>query len=67
MRHGDFIAVKNRYLNLSAVLKFTKTQNEPKPAETKSVFNQYFLTTSTTRQILTIPFISKKSFIYWAF
>ena len=24
-----FIAVKNRYLNLSAVLKFATTQNEP--------------------------------------
>ena len=30
-----FIAVKNRYLNLLAVLKFVKTQTEPKPAETK--------------------------------
>ena len=29
------IAVKNRYLNLSAVLKFATTQNEPKRAETK--------------------------------
>ena len=30
-----FIAVKNRYLNLSAVIKFAKTQNEPKQAKTK--------------------------------
>ena len=30
-----FIAMKNRYLNLSAVLKFTMTQNEPRQAETK--------------------------------
>ena len=30
-----FIVVKNRYLNLSAVLKFEKTDNEPKRAETK--------------------------------
>ena len=30
-----FIVLKNRYLNLSAVLKFAKTQNEPKRAETK--------------------------------
>ena len=30
-----FIVVKNRYLNLSAVLKFEKTDNEPKGAETK--------------------------------
>ena len=30
-----FIAVKNRYLNLLGVLKFAKTQNEPKLAETK--------------------------------
>ena len=30
-----FITVKNRYLNLSDVLKFAKTQNEPNTAETK--------------------------------
>ena len=30
-----FIAVKSRYLNLSAVLKFAKTQIDPKLAETK--------------------------------
>ena len=30
-----FITVKNRYLNLSTVLKFSSTQNEPKRAETK--------------------------------
>ena len=30
-----FVAMKNRYLNLPAVLKFTMTQNEPKRAETK--------------------------------
>ena len=30
-----FIAVKNRYLKLSAGLKFAKTQDEPKRAETK--------------------------------
>ena len=30
-----FIAVKNRYLNFSAVLKFAKTQNESKWAKTK--------------------------------
>ena len=30
-----FIAVKNRYLNISAVLKFVTTQNEPKTAEMK--------------------------------
>ena len=30
MRHDmNFIAVKNRYLNLSAVLKNIKIQNEP--------------------------------------
>ena len=29
------IAAKNRYLNLLAILKFAKTQNELKPAETK--------------------------------
>ena len=30
-----FIAAKNRYLNLSAVLKFAAIQNKPKQAETK--------------------------------
>ena len=30
-----FIAVKSGYLNLSAVLKSSKTHNEPKQAETK--------------------------------
>ena len=30
-----FIAAKNRYLNLSAVLKFATTQNKPKRAEVK--------------------------------
>ena len=30
-----FIAVRNRYFNFSAVLKFTKTQNEPKQGETE--------------------------------
>ena len=30
-----FIAAKNRYLNLSAVLKFAIIQNKPKQAETK--------------------------------
>ena len=28
------IAVKNRYLNFSALLKFTTTQNEPKGGKT---------------------------------
>ena len=30
----NFIAVKNRYLNFSALIKFATTQNEPKGAET---------------------------------
>ena len=30
-----FIAVKNRYLNFSAVLKFATTQDEPKQAKRK--------------------------------
>ena len=29
------MAVKNRYLNISDVIKFAKTQNEPKQAERK--------------------------------
>ena len=32
---STFIAVKNRYLNLSVVLKFSMTENEPKQTETK--------------------------------
>ena len=35
-----FIAVNNRHLNLLAALKFTKTQNEPKRAETKQCKSQ---------------------------
>ena len=30
-----FVAVKNRYLNLSTVIKFANIQNETKQAETK--------------------------------
>ena len=30
-----FIAVKSKFLNILAALKFAKTQNEPKPAKTK--------------------------------
>ena len=62
-----FIAVKNRYLNLLVVLKFLKTQNEPKRVEKKScnqqvattIDGQFFLTMSTTRQILTIPLLKE--------
>ena len=60
-----FIDVQNRYLNLSAVIKFATTQDEPKRVETKScnpetatvIHDQLFLTVSTIRKILTISFI----------
>ena len=70
-----FIAVKNRYLNLSAVLKFEKTQNEPKQAKTKlcnpqlatTFHDQFFLTISTTTQILTIPLLTEEALFTCAF
>ena len=43
-----FIAVKNRYLNLSAVLRFATTQNKPKRVETKP---QAASTTNDSRPI----------------
>ena len=69
------IAVKNRYRNLSAVLKFTATQNEPKRAETKScnpqpataIHDQFFFTMSTIRQVLTIPLLMEEALFTWAF
>ena len=64
-----FIAAKNRCLNLSAVLKFAKTRNEPKQTETKkcnsplAIMNhdQFFLTMSTIRQLLTIPLLMEEA------
>ena len=64
-----FIAVKNRYLNLSALLKFAMTQNKPKRAETKqcnpqpatTILDRFFITLSTYRQILTIPFLTEEA------
>ena len=54
-----FIAAKNRYLNISAVLKFATTQNEPKRAETQltaaTIHDRFCLTLSKIRQVLAIP------------
>ena len=65
-----FIAVNNRHLNLLAALKFTKTQNEPKRAETKqcksqpaaAIHDQFFLPMSTIRQVLTIFLLTEEVF-----
>ena len=70
-----FIAVEKRFLNLSAVLKVATTQNEPKRAEKKlcnpqpatTIHDQFFLTMSTTRQILTIPLLTEEAFFTWVF
>ena len=59
--------MKNRYLKLSAVLKFATTQNEPKKAEMNyansepatAICNQFFLTMSTITQVLTIPLLTE--------
>ena len=64
-----FIAVKNRYLNLSAELKFPTTQNEPKLAETKqcnpkqatAIHKQLFLTISAIRPVLKISFLTEEN------
>ena len=70
-----FIAVKNRYLNLLAVLKFATTQNEPKQAETKqcipqpatTIDDQFFLTMSTIRQVFAILFLAEEALFTSAF
>ena len=67
-----FIAVKTRYLKPSAVLKFTKTQNEPKLAETKKCNPQ--TSNNDSRPIFRYhvhnqvdfdnPFVNGRRFIY---
>ena len=64
--------MKNRYLNLSAVLKFAATQNEPKRNETKrcnanresatAIHDQFILTIFTIWQVLTIPLLTEEAF-----
>ena len=61
------MAVKNRYLNLSAGLKLLTTQHEPKRAETMKcnpqpatvIGDQLFLTMSTSKPILAIYFLTE--------
>ena len=70
-----FIALKNRYLNLSAVLKFATTQNEPKRAKTKICEPR--TSNGDSRPIFPYhvhnqagfdnPFISGKDLFTWAF
>ena len=68
-------AVKNRYLNFSALLKFTMTQNEPKGAERNlcnpqpatAIHGQFFLTMSTIRQVLSILLVTGEALFTWAF
>ena len=56
---------------LSAALKFAKTQNEPKGAETKQCHpqlatmshDQFSLTMFPTKQILTIPLFRKRLYL----
>ena len=68
-------AVKNRYLNFPALLKFTMTQNEPKGAERNlcnpqpatATHGQFFLTMSTIRQVLSILLVTGEALFTWAF
>ena len=69
------MAVKNRYLNLLAVLKFAVTQSEPEQAEMKlynpqpatMTHDRFFLTMSTFRQVLTVPLLMEEALFSWAF
>ena len=71
----SFIAVKNKYLTLSAVLQFATTQNEPKRAETMycnpqpatTIHDQFFLTMSTIRLVLSFPLLTEETLFTWAF
>ena len=64
-----FIAVKKKYLDIWAVLKFIKTQNEATRAKTKwrnpqpatKIHDQIFLNMSTKRQILRIPLLMEET------
>ena len=59
--------MKNRYLNLSAVLKFAATQNEPKRSNANresaaATHDQFILTMFTIWQVLTIPLLTEEAF-----
>ena len=60
------LAVKNRYLNLSAVLKFATTQNEPnEPKRSNATHNQHSQTIFPYHvHNFDNPFITGKAFIY---
>ena len=59
-----FIVVKNRYLNLSAVLKFPNTENEPKRAETEECNLQPATTIHVHKEAdFENPFIKGRGFI----
>ena len=61
--------MKNRYLNLSAALKFTTNQNKQKRAEAKpqtaTIHDQFFLT--MFRQVLAIPLLTEEALFTWVF
>ena len=68
----NFGAVKNRFLNLRAVLNFATTQNEPNqakklgnPQPVTKIHNQFFLTISKTKQILTITLLTEEALLIW--
>ena len=76
MRHGvNFHSCENRYLNLSAILKFATTQNEPKRPETKycdpqpatAIHDQDFFTMSTIKLVLTFPLLTEEALFTWTF
>ena len=62
-------------LNLSVVLKFAKTQNEPKRTETKkcdrqsatTIQDHFFLTIFTKRLSFAILLLMEEAFITWVF
>ena len=64
-----FIAVKNKYLNLSTVLRLLTIQNEPKRDKTKSTssnsnFRPIFPYCVQIQAGFDNPFIGKRVFIY---
>ena len=59
-----FVAVKNRYLNLLAVLKFAKTKNEPKRAKTNNDLRPIFYFNFHNQANVGNSFINGRGFIY---
>ena len=65
----NFHSCQKQIFNFSAVLKFATTQDEPKGAATKlynsqpatAFHDQFFLTMSTIRQILTNPLLTEEA------